>query len=400
MNIAARVTRIKPSASNAAAQVARELKAAGRDIISLTTGEPDFDTPEHIRRAATEAMNRGETRYTTVDGTPALKRAIQEKFERQNGLAYAPDEIVVSNGGKHILFNAFLATLEPGDEVIVPAPYWVSYPDIAVLAEATPVILPCGLAENFKLTPERLEAAITAKTRWLVLNSPCNPSGAVYSAEELRGLAEVLLDHPGVGVLSDDIYEHILFDGRSHATMAAVEPRLKERTVTLNGVSKSYAMTGWRIGYAGGPKALMRAIAKLQSQSTSNPSSVSQAAAAAALSGPQELVRVWSDTFQRRRDLVVGRLNQSEGLRCARPEGAFYVYPDVSALLGRRRPDTGAVIASDGDLVIYLLERAGVAAIAGAAYGLSPHMRLSIAASEAELAEACTRIARACAELE
>ena len=399
MRLAARIERIKPSPSSVAAGRARALKAQGHDIISLTTGEPDFDTPEHVRRAAFEAMERGETRYTDTDGTPALKRAVQDKFRRENGLSYELDEIVVASGGKQVVFNAFMATLEAGDEVVVPAPYWVSYPDIALLAGARPVFAPCPAAGGFKLTPEALEAALTPRTRWLVLNSPGNPSGAAYAAGELRALADVLVRHPDVAILSDDMYEHILFDGRVFATMAAVAPELAGRTLTLNGVSKAYAMTGWRIGYAGGPRVLMRAMAKLQSQSTSNPCSVSQAAALAALEGPQAVVRERSAAFERRRDLAVALLGAVDGLSCPVPEGAFYLYPGCEGLMGRRRPDTGAVIERDADLVLYLLEQAGVAGIAGDAYGLSPHFRLSIAVGEDTLVQACERVAHACAAL-
>jgi aspartate aminotransferase len=400
VQIASRIQRIKPSPSSTAAQIARDLKAQGRDIISLTTGEPDFDTPEHICRAAAEAMDRGETRYTTTDGTPALKRAVQAKFSKENGLDYELDEIVVSSGGKHVVFNALMATLEEGDEVIVPAPYWVSYPDIALLAGARPVVVQCPETTGFKMTPEALADAITPKTRWLVLNSPSNPSGAAYTADELMALASVLVEHSQVAVLSDDIYEHILFDGRSHATIAKVAPELAGRTLTLNGVSKAYAMTGWRIGFAGGPKPLMRAMSKLQSQSTSNPSSISQAAAVAALEGPQDLVRERANAFERRRGIVLKLLNAIDGLHCAKPEGAFYVYPNCSGLIGRTRPDTGARLTSDDDVVRYLLERAEVATIAGSAYGLSPHFRISIASDEETLRAACLRIANACAQLQ
>lgn len=397
MQFAARMKRVVTSASTLAAQRAREMKAAGADIVSLTTGEPDFPTPEHVIEAAFRAARAGQTRYTTVSGTPELKAAIIEKFRRDNGLDYEPANVIVGNGGKHVLFNALMATVEAGVEVIVPAPYWISYPEIVQLAGGTPRFVACTGESGFKLTPARLEAAITPATRWLILNSPSNPSGAVYSAEELAGLAEVLLRHPQVAILSDDMYEHILFDGRRFATIAAVCPELKSRTLTLNGCSKTYCMTGWRLGFAGGPADLIREMVKMLSQSTAAPSSISQAAAVAALTGPQGFVKENSRSFETRRDLAVGMLNQAKGLSCRSPEGAFYAFPDCSRLLGRTTPG-GKRLETDKDVVDYLLEQ-GVAAVQGGAYGLSPHFRISFATSTELLTEACHRIQRACAEL-
>lgn len=397
MNFAARVGRIVTSPSTLAAQRAREMKAAGADIVSLTTGEPDFPTPDHVIDAAMRAARAGQTRYTTVSGTVELKAAIIEKFRRDNGLDYEPANIIIGNGGKHVLFNALMATVEQGVEVIIAAPYWISYPEIVQLAGGTPRIVRCSEATGFKLTPDALEAAITPATRWLILNSPSNPTGAAYSAEELASLAEVLLRHPHVAVLSDDMYEHILFDGRQFATIAAVCPELKPRTLTLNGVSKTYAMTGWRLGFAGGPEPLIREMVKMLSQSTAAPSSISQAAAVAALTGPQAFVKNNSRSFEQRRDLVVAMLNQAKGLNCRSPEGAFYAFPDCSRLIGKRTPQ-GKVLENDRDVVLYLLER-GVAGVQGEAYGLSPHVRFSFAVSTELLSEACRRIQRACAEL-
>jgi aspartate aminotransferase len=397
IQFAARVGRVVTSPSTLAAQRAREMKAAGADIVSLTTGEPDFPTPAHVTEAAFRAARAGQTRYTTVSGTPELKAAIIAKFKRENGLDYATENVIVGNGGKHVLFNALMATVEAGVEVVIPAPYWISYPEIVLLAGGSPRIVPCDAASGFKLTPDKLEAAITPATRWLILNSPSNPCGAVYSTAELAGLAEVLLRHPQVAVLSDDMYEHILFDGRRFATIAAVCPELKARTLTLNGVSKTYAMTGWRLGYAGGPAELIREMIKMLSQSTSAPSAISQAAAVAALTGPQDFVAENSRSFEARRDLAVGMLNQAKGLVCRSPEGAFYAFPDCSALIGKRTPK-GAVLETDKDIVLYLLEH-GVAAVQGSAYGLSPHFRISLATSTEQLTEACQRIQRACAEL-
>jgi aspartate aminotransferase len=397
IQFAARVGRVVTSPSTLAAQRAREMKAAGADIVSLTTGEPDFPTPDHVTEAAFRAARAGQTRYTTVSGTPELKAAIIAKFQRENGLDFAPENIIVGNGGKHVLFNSLMATVEKGVEVVIAAPYWISYPEIVLLAGGTPRIVPCGADVGFKLTPGALEAAIGPATRWVVLNSPSNPSGAVYSEGELAGLAEVLLRHPHVAILTDDIYEHILFDGRRFATIAAVCPELKPRTLTVNGVSKTYAMTGWRLGYAGGPPVLIREMIKMLSQSTGAPSAISQAAAVAALNGPQDFVARNSRSFESRRDLAVGMLNQAKGLDCRSPEGAFYVFPDCSALIGKRTP-AGDVLADDKDVVMYLLSQ-GVATVQGSAYGLAPHFRISFAVAEDVLAEACRRIQRACAEL-
>lgn len=378
--------------------LAQELKAAGRDVIGLGAGEPDFDTPLNIQEAGIAAMRRGETRYTAVDGTPALKKAIVAKFKRENGLDYKPEQVTVASGGKQIIFNAMIATLDPGDEVIIPAPFWVSYPDIVNLCDATPVIVPCPQSQNFKLSAAGLAAAITPKTKWLILNSPSNPTGAAYSAAELRALADVLLDHPQVWILTDDMYEHLMFDGLKFATIAAVEPRLYERTLTMNGVSKAYCMTGWRIGYAAGPVALIKAIAKVQSQSTSNPCSISQAAAVEALNGPQDFIAVHNAVFVERRDMVVELLNAIPGLSCPKPDGAFYVYPSCAGAIGKRTPD-GTVIRSDDDFVSYLLKSEGVAVVQGSAFGLSPHFRISYATATELLRDACGRIAKACAAL-
>jgi len=398
IRLASRLDRFKPSASAAASQRARELKAAGRDIIALTSGEPDFDTPENVKQAAQRAMARGETKYTTTDGTIELKRAIQAKFKRENGLDYATDQITVANGAKQILFNAMMATLEPGDEVIVPTPCWVSYPDLALVAEGTPVPVRCPQNNGYKLMPEALEAAITPRTRWLVLNAPNNPSGAAYGRAEMKALTDVLLRHPHVGVMTDDMYEHLLYDGHEFCTPAQVEPRLYDRTLTVNGVSKSYAMTGWRIGYAGGPKHLIKAMAKMQGQATSNPSSISQAAAIEALNGPQEGVRERAEQFRIRRDRVVELLNKVPGIVCPKPEGAFYVFPSCAGVIGKRTPQ-GKVIETDEDFVRYLLDAEGVAVVHGAAYGMSPFFRISFATSMEKLEEACKRIHQACTAL-
>jgi aspartate aminotransferase len=394
-----RLARIKPSPTIAVTQKAAELKAAGRDVIGLGAGEPDFDTPPHIIEAAIAAMRRGETRYTAVDGTPALKQAISGKFKRENGLDYQPNQITVGTGGKQVLYNALMATLDPGDEVVIPAPYWVSYPDIVALCEAKPVAVNCPQNNGFKLRPEDLDAAITAKTKWLILNSPSNPTGAGYTAAELKALADVLLKHPHVWVMTDDMYEHLVYDDFRFSTIVEVEPRLYERTLTVNGVSKAYCMTGWRIGYGGGPTPLIKAMATLQSQSTSNPSSISQAAAVAALSGPMDFVPRNNAVFRQRRDLVVDMLNKAKGLHCPRPEGAFYVYPSCAGAIGRTTP-RGKRITNDSDFVEYLLEAEGVAVVQGVAFGLSPHFRISYATSTEALTEACTRIQRACAALE
>ena len=396
--LASRLDRIKPSPTIAVTQKARELKAAGRDVIGLGAGEPDFDTPDHIKEAAIAAIRAGDTKYTAVDGTPALKQAISAKFKRENGLDYTPDQITVGTGGKQVIYNALMATLDPGNEVIIPAPYWVSYPDIALLAEGKPVFVPCGQNNRFKLRAEDLEAAITPKTKWVILNSPSNPTGAAYSHAEMKALTDVLVRYPNVWVLSDDMYEHVLYDGFEFATPAQVEPRLLDRTLTVNGVSKAYCMTGWRIGYAGGPASLIKAIAKVQSQSTTNPSSISQAAAVAALNGPQDFIPQHNAIFKERRDLVVAMLNEAAGLHCHTPEGAFYVYPSCAGTIGRKTPQ-GKVIASDDDFVTYLLEAEGVAAVQGSAFGMSPFFRISYATSTEALREACKRIQRACAAL-
>lgn len=398
IELAARMSRFEESASARASKIARDLKAQGRDILALTTGEPDFPTPEHVKQAAIEAMRREETKYTNVDGTPALKRAIAAKFKRENGLDYKTDQIIVGAGAKQAIFNAMTATLEAGDEVIVPRPYYLAYFDIARLSGAEPVPAATSAEDGFKLRPETLEAVITPRTRWLILNSPSNPSGAVYSRAELRALGDVLLRHPGVAVLCDDIYEHILFDGREYCTFAQAVPEMYDRTLTVNGVSKAYAMTGWRIGYAGGPQHLIKAMAKVQSQCTHASSSVGQAAALAALEGPQELVRERSDLFQRRRDFVVEALNKASGMQCPVPEGAFYVFPSCKGALGKRTP-AGETLDNDVDFANYLLETEGVAVMNGTAYGMPGHLRLSIASSVEVLGEACIRIQRACAAL-
>ena len=396
--IAERLNRIKPSPSSMAGQRARELRAAGRDIIGLTSGEPDFDTPQNVCEAATRAMSASQTKYTDVGGTPELRAAIADKFRRDNRLDYAPNELIVGTGGKQIIFNAFMCTLQAGDEVIVPAPYWVSYPDIVLLAEGTPVFVNCLPENAFKLTPAQLESAITPRTRWLVLNAPNNPSGATYSYAELKGLAEVLLRHPHVWVMTDDIYEHILYDGREFATIAQVEPALKARTLTINGVSKAYAMTGWRIGYGGAPAELVKAMVKLQSQSTSNPSSISQAAALEALNGPQDFIAERTRVFQSRRDAVVSALNTMPGITCHAPEGAFYVFPSCAALLGKTTPD-GKRIETDEDFVMYLLDAQNLAVLQGGAYGVSPFFRISFATSMQRLEAGLARLRTACEQL-
>jgi aspartate aminotransferase len=379
--LAKRLDRIQASPTMAITNLARVLKAQGRDVIGLAAGEPDFDTPANIQEAAIAAMRRGETRYTAVDG-----------------LEYALDEITVSSGGKQIIFNALLATLDPGDEVVIPAPYWVSYPEIVQIAEGTPVIVACGQNAGFKLSGEALAAAITPKTKWLILNSPSNPTGAAYSAAELRALADVLLDHPNVWILTDDMYEHLLYDGLEFATIAQVEPRLKTRTLTMNGVSKAYCMTGWRIGYAAGPKPLIEAMYVIQSQSTSNPCSISQAASVEALNGPQDFIPVRRKAFEERRDLVVSMLNQAQHIVCPSPEGAFYVYPSCAGAIGKKGP-SGRTIASDEDFVSELLEAEGVAVVHGSAFGLGPNFRISYATSTTVLEDACRKIQRFTAEL-
>ncbi|NKD76791.1 pyridoxal phosphate-dependent aminotransferase [Haematospirillum sp. H1815] len=396
--LASRLSAIKPSPTIAVTQKAADLKAAGRDVIGLGAGEPDFDTPDHVKAAAKAAMDRGETKYTPVAGTLVLRKAIVEKFHRENGLTYTPEQITVGCGGKQVIYNAIMATVDAGDEVIIPAPYWVSYPDITLLAGGTPVFVECGEADGFKLTPAALEKAITPKTKWLILNSPSNPTGAAYSADDLRALADVLLKHPHVWVMTDDMYEHLVYDGFRFATIAQVEPKLIDRTLTMNGVSKSFAMTGWRVGYAGGPLSLIKAINMVQSQSSTHTSSISQAAAAAALSQPMDFFPAWREAFRARRDLVVRMLNAAKGLTCLTPEGAFYVYPSCAGVMGKKAP-SGRTISSDSDFVTELLEAEGVAAVQGEAFGLSPYFRISYATSEQALTEACTRIQRFCASL-
>ncbi|MCX7931383.1 MAG: pyridoxal phosphate-dependent aminotransferase [Rhodovarius sp.] len=392
---AARLDRIAPSQTITMTAKARELKRAGRDVIGLSSGEPDFDTPRHIKDAAIRAIEEGETKYTDVAGTPALRAAVAEKFRRDSGIDYKPEEIIVSTGGKQVIFNALLATIDRGDEAIIPAPCWVSYPDIVALADGTPVIVPCGPNQNFKLTAEQLEAAITPRTKWFILNNPCNPTGAAYSAEELKPLTEVLLRHPGVWIFTDDIYDKLAYGGFAPATIVQVEPRLKSRTVTMNGCSKAYAMTGWRIGFAGAPVEMIRAMDKLQGQSTSNPSSISQAAALAALTGPQESIRAMVEVYQRRRDMVVEALNACPGLHCHKPEGAFYVFPSMQGCIGKTTAG-GRRIETDKDFVEALLEEEAVATVHGAAFMFEGHFRISYATGDAALAEACRRIRRFC----
>ena len=391
----AALRRVAPSATIAASAKARALQAAGRNIIALAAGEPDFDTPENIKQAAIKAIHDGKTKYTDPDGMPALKEAIVAKFARENGLTYKTSQVHVAPGGKPVIYNALVATLNPGDEVVIPAPYWVSYPDMVRLAGGEPVSVPTEAATNFKLQPADLDAAITPRTRWLILNSPSNPSGGAYTRAELKALADVLLRHPQVWILTDDMYEHLVFDDFEFTTIAQVEPALYDRTLTMNGVSKAYAMTGWRIGYAAGPEALIKAMGKVISQTTSNPCSISQYAAVEALNGPQDFIKPNAKLFQSRRDLVVSMLNQAAGLKCPTPEGAFYVYPSCAGLIGKTAP-SGKAIASDADFAVELLEAEGVSVVFGAAFGLSPFFRISYATSNALLEEACTRIQRFC----
>ena len=393
-----RMNSVKPSPTLAIAKLAAELRAAGQDIIGLSQGEPDFDTPDHIKAAAKEAIDRGETKYTTVDGTPQFKDAIIRKFERENGISYSARQISAGTGGKQVIFNALLATLSEGDEVIIPAPYWVSYPDMVLLAGGVPVTVECPAAQAFKLTAAQLSAAITPRTKWLVINSPGNPTGSGYSAQDLRELANVLLANPHVLVMTDDMYEHIRFDGWEFHTIAQVEPRLKSRTLTVNGVSKAYAMTGWRIGYAGGPEELIAAMATVQSQSTTNPNSIAQAASVAALDGPTDFMREFNRTYQVRRDMCLQAFNSIEGMSCRVPEGAFYLYPACSGFVGRKTP-TGTVVGNDTDFVRFLLEEAKVAVVPGAAFGLEGYFRMSFATSTARLEAACQRIREACTRL-
>ena len=392
------LARVKPSPTIAVTNKARELANSGRDIIGLGAGEPDFDTPQNIKDAATRAIAAGRTKYTAVDGIPELKAAICAKFLRENHLTYTPAQVSVGTGGKQILYNALMATLNPGDEVIIPAPYWVSYPDMVMLAGGTPVPVVAGIDTDFKLTPAQLEAAITPRTKWFIFNSPSNPTGAGYTRAELKALTDVLMRHPHVWVMSDDMYEHLVFDDFEFCSPAEVEPGLYDRTLTCNGVSKAYAMTGWRIGYAAGPVALIKAMGTIQSQSTSNPSSVSQYAALEALTGPQDFLAENRIVFQRRRDLVVSMLNAAKGITCPKPEGAFYVYPDISGCIGKTTA-SGKVITNDEVFADALLEETGVAVVFGAAFGLSPNFRVSYATSDAILAEACTRIQTFCAGL-
>ena len=397
--IAQRLSKVKPSPTMGITRLAKELKAQGKDVIGLAAGEPDFDTPDFIKKAACEAIAAGQTKYTAVDGTPELKKAIVEKFQRENGLTYKPSQITVGTGGKQVIFNAILASISPGDEVIIPTPYWVSYPDMVNLAEGIPVFVPTTPDNQFKMNPADLERAITPKTKWLILNSPSNPSGAAYTRAEIRALADVLLRHPHVWILSDDIYEHLIFDDFEFSTIAQIEPALYDRTLTVNGVSKAYSMTGWRIGYAGGPEALIKKMGEIQGHSTSNPCSISQAAALAALIGPQDFLKDWVKAFQERRDLVVSLLNQIPGLSCPKPQGAFYVYPGCAGVIGSKTPD-GKVISSDDDFATYLLQGEGVAIVPGSGFGLSPAFRVSYATSTKALNEACARIKRACEKLE
>ena len=396
--LSATLDRVKPSATIAVTTKAGELKAAGRDVIGLGAGEPDFDTPENIKQAGIRAIEAGKTKYTPADGIPELKQAICAKLKRDNGLDYSPKQISVGTGGKQILYNALMATLNPGDEVIIPAPYWVSYPDMVLLAGGEPVAVETSIDTAFKLTPEKLEAAITPKTKWFIFNSPSTPTGAGYTHAELKALTDVLMKHPHVWVMTDDMYEHLVYDDFEFCTPAQVEPGLYDRTLTCNGVSKAYAMTGWRIGYAAGPEKLINAMRKIQSQSTSNPCSISQWAAVEALNGPQDFIPENNVMFQRRRDLVVKMLNEAEGIECPVPEGAFYVYPSVQGCIGKTSAG-GASIDSDEAFATALLEEKGVAVVFGAAFGLSPYFRVSYATSDEALTEACTRIQDFCAGL-
>ena len=394
----AALRRVKPSATLAMTQKTRELKRQGRDVLGLSAGEPDFDTPDNIKDAAIRAIREGKTKYTDVDGVPELKQAIVDKFQRENSLDYKISQVNVSPGGKAVIFNALMATCSPGDEVITPAPFWTSYPEMVLLAGGEPVRAPTTQDNGYRLTPEALEAAITPRTRWLILNSPNNPSGAVYTREDLRALADVLARHPRVWVLTDDMYEHIIYDGMAFTSFVQAAPEMYDRTLTMNGVSKAYAMTGWRIGYAAGPEPLIAAMRKVEGQSTSNPSSIAQYAAVEALTGPQDFIAERARVFEGRRDLVLSMLNQAAGLSCAKPEGAFYVYPSVAPLIGKRTPG-GQVIADDETFVTQLLEIEDVAAVHGSAFGLGPNFRISYATSEDVLEEACSRIQRFCASL-
>ena len=393
-----RLKKIKPSLTVSINVKANALRAEGRDVLVLAAGEPDFDTPRNICEAAIKAMNEGQTRYVPGKGTPALQQAIVEKFKRDNNLSYNLDEIMVGVGGKHIIYNAMMATLNPGDEVIIPAPFWVSYPDIVMLAEGKPIIVKCDALQDFKITPEQLENNITNKTKWLMLNSPSNPTGAVYSFNELKALSEVLLKHPNVLVLTDDIYEKIIYDDGVFSTIASVESKMKERTLTLNGVSKAYCMTGWRLGYCGGPREIIAGMNKIQSQSTTSTSSISMAASVEALSGDQAFINLHNIQFKKRRDMVVENLNQIDGINCSIPPGAFYVYPSCEGIIGKKT-SAGNTINTDEDFMNFLLESEGIAGVHGEAFGLSPYFRLSYATDEKTLADACNRIERACNNL-
>ena len=397
--LATRLNRIKPSATNALTGVIAELKEKGRDIIALGAGEPDFDTPDNIKDAAIQAIKRGETKYTPVPGTIALRQSISNKLKRENGLDYdAATEITVATGGKQVIFNAMMATLDKGDEVIIPAPYWVSYPDMVALADGTPIFVDCPEEDKFKMKPDALEKVINSRTKWLILNSPSNPTGAAYSVAEMRSLASVLMKHPHVWILTDDIYEHVLYDEFDFKTLAEIEPKLSNRILLLNGMSKVYSMTGWRLGYAAAPANLIKAMNNVQSQSTTHASSISQAAGVEALNGPQDFIVPHNELFKTRRDLVVSMLNEAEGINCLTPEGAFYVYPSCAGVIGKKTPD-GRTLANDTDFVKYLLEEEGVAVVQGAAFGLSPHFRISYATDTELLREACSRIQRVCASL-
>ena len=391
------LNKIKPSPTIAVTQKARELKAAGKDVIGLGAGEPDFDTPDNIKEAAIKAIRDGDTKYTAVDGTPALKKAIVDKFKRENNLDYDLDQITVGAGGKHVIYNAMMATLNEGDEVIVPAPYWVSYPDMVLLAGGTPIILECDEKQGFKLSASELDKAITPKTKWIILNSPSNPTGACYSESDIKELSKVLIKHPHVYILSDDIYEHVVYEGFKFFTVAQIK-ELKNRVLTMNGVSKAYSMTGWRIGYAAGPKEIIKAIAKIQSQSTTNPSSISQAAAVEALNGQQDFIKERAKSFQERRDFVVKALNQINGIECLSPDGAFYVFPSCKGLIGKKDPN-GNVLNNDSDFVKSLLENSGVAVVQGSAFGLEGFFRISYATSMENLIKALEKIANFCKDL-
>ena len=396
--VARHMSRIKASPAAVISAKAMEMARTGRDVIALSAGEPDFDTPDHVKAAAVRAIGEGKTKYPPLTGIPELREAICRKLERENGLSYAPDQVLVCNGGKQVIYNALAATLDPGQEVVIPAPFWVSYPDMVLLAGADPVVVPADAANGFRLQPAQLEKAITAKTKWLILNNPCNPSGAVYSARDIERIAEVLRSHPHVWVLADDIYEHIIYNGEPFSTMARVAPDLHERTLTMNGLSKAYCMTGWRIGYGAGPKELIAAMAKIQSQTTSGASSISQWAGVEALDGDQSFIQDNVAAFRERRDLGVSLLNQAEGLSCRSPNGAFYLYVDCRGTVGRRTP-RGETIETDADFAKYLLDSEEVAVVHGEAFGLSPYFRVSYALATGRLREACSRIQRACAAL-